>query len=681
MSSSKEITITCSQCGKLFRLTQFEHIDTEDMPDVEMQIISGELFTVKCPHCKTVEFLNYDLVYEDKKHSAIIYVLNPGLSEYINKYLMLRVQPVPLYNIIRTVDNVEELMEKVSCITCDRDDRIIELCKIYYMKKFHSAMPDTEIQNMFFKFEKIYIIDNKDNSVCYELSDNIYNYFKNLYFNSPYAQKFNYKYPKIDSNWAEDMIKNLALIEPKNADAVVQSGSLSIMDDFLQGAVMTCPKCKNVIPKDSVFCQMCGINLSESDIQEQDVITEDSEHLLSATEIMSIKGNNPILIENVCLYSSDDRKMNFLCCRFRSLSNKMITALLLDIRCFDVWGNELERMQNVQILDLKAKRDDVFGETEKIPLVAMNTRSVKVELKRIKYSNGIIEDCIGEEYILPAPVKLISYFNSQELVQQYIYETSEHSVLVPQKVGEYWVCSCGRINSENETKCSLCGVDEDSIFESLNFDHLRCNQASRIQKSIAQDNRLKQARDDRADAKLKNAFDARQDSIENTRSSKKRKKIALIVVISIIVAISITLSIIKSIYNAQLRNYATEEMNADFSNVYADLTIMEPMYFIYQYKYDVYDNPRNVKLESVVCKCLSVENIRFWIVVPIQSYPGAYGSDNEEDYLPFETDKYNPIRITGKVDTAGQVLDELEDEIGDILVLCVQDISINEYTY
>ena len=50
-------------------------------------------------------------------------------------------------------------------------------------------------------------------------------------------------------------------------------------------------------------------------------------------------------------------------------------------------------------------------------------------------------------------------------------------------------------------------------------------------------------------------------------------------------------------------------------------------------------------------------------------YPG--GSSIEENNKPQYYSKENPKRIFGKVTTSGQVMDKLEDSIGDVLVFRV----------
>ena len=154
-----------------------------------------------------------------------------------------------------------------------------------------------------------------------------------------------------------------------------------------------------------------------------------------------------------------------------------------------------------------------------------------------------------------------------------------------------------------------------------------------------------------------------------TRETEKRNKIIKISVILVIVAVVIILivsSAIKSSRNAELRNFATETMNTDYTNVYADLVSMEPEYFVYtSYNNGAYN------LSEIVCKCKTVEGKTIWIAVDVYEYPG--GSSIEERNEPQYYSKSNPKRVVGRVRTSSQVMDELEDKIGNVFVLDVSE--------
>ena len=165
-------------------------------------------------------------------------------------------------------------------------------------------------------------------------------------------------------------------------------------------------------------------------------------------------------------------------------------------------------------------------------------------------------------------------------------------------------------------------------------------------------------------------YDVKDNSGSRTVVSSKKNKKSKIIKLSIIIAVVILIvgliigSVVKSAHNSQLRNFATETMNEDYNNVYADIVSMEPEYFIYtSFNNQPYD------LSEIVCKCTTVEGKSIWVAIDVWEYPG--GSSIEENNLPQYYSTSNPKRIYGRVSTAGQIKDTLENRVGNIFVLDV----------
>ena len=155
-----------------------------------------------------------------------------------------------------------------------------------------------------------------------------------------------------------------------------------------------------------------------------------------------------------------------------------------------------------------------------------------------------------------------------------------------------------------------------------------------------------------------------------TQTAEKKKKIIKIAVIVAVVVVVLALIInaaVKSAHNSELRNFATETMSEDYTNVYADIVSMEPEYFVYT----SYNNGP-YSISEVVCRCVTVEGKSIWVAVDIYEYPGG-SSSNEDSNEPQYYSKSNPKRIVGRVTTSGRVMDELETKIGDVLVLSVTE--------
>ncbi len=691
MSIPKRMTVNCSKCGKPLSVTVFESVNSDYADDIAMQIMTGELFNVECPHCKFVSHLEYDLLYHDMRHGAMVWVINPKSPDYMKKLTEVRTMQKLPYKTLRIVNDMNALKEKVSCLERNRDDRIVELCKVFCTYNLLSQRPDFDFKVAFYTAvsgkEMIYLYDNDGNDIGCELPDKAYDYLKELYDGSHYAAQFDDNYPIVDYDWAEKILTPLLEAEANNLSAEEEiDGDKEPVNNTPTNDKKVCPKCKAVLPSDSEFCQECGTKLSAS-IPEPTVSNDVAEELLSEFEIMEVKGSHPVIIQSAHLYCSSDREKYYLRCKFKSLSDKVISALMVDVYCFDVWGNELPTIRDAQVLDLLPKRDEVFGYSRKIPIADANTRTVNVKLKRIRFADGTIEECSGEETKLPEVVSLSEHFNSLELTQQYNYETSKKSSFVPMQIGEFWMCSCGKINADAENDCINCGCTKQIVFNALDKNFLAERHSAYIENKRIEEEKLKQEQE-----RKRLVEQQRQEELERQRVAEiqnernlailkrvavqkvadKRKKIIKIIIISVVVAlilIGIISSAIDSAHNNELRNFATETMNDDYTNVYADIVSVEPEYFVYTSRGTTYR-----EITEVVCKCKTVEGKTVWIVFFSWEYPGG-SARNEDAYETLTYSKSNPARITGYVTTARSVIKELENSIGNVFVLRMENME------
>lgn len=132
MSIPKTIMIDCPSCKKQFETIIFQSLNTDFAPDIIDTVISGERFSAKCPHCGFVAHLEYDFLYHDMKHSAMIWVIHKGSPKYSKKVDEVRsIPPVLPYDVTRIVSNMNDLREKAACLATGKDDRVVELCKVF----------------------------------------------------------------------------------------------------------------------------------------------------------------------------------------------------------------------------------------------------------------------------------------------------------------------------------------------------------------------------------------------------------------------------------------------------------------------------------------------------------------------------------------------------------------------
>lgn len=691
MSIPKKMTVNCSKCGKPLSVTVFESINSDYSDTLPMQIMSGDLFNAECPHCKFVSHLEYDILYHDMRHGAMVWVLHQNTPEYATKLAELRSTNMLPYKTLRVVEDMNALKEKVSCLENGRDDRIVELCKVFAVYNLLAQKPDFAFRNAFYTAisgkEIIYIYDEDGDFLCSDLSDKAYDYIKDLYLKSDYATKFNNNYAIFDYAWAEEVLIPLMEGEAKRLSAPATDEPEVKKSDSTPPEKLICPKCKRALPSDSEFCQKCGTKLSLKSASEEIAPSSNDKQLLFESDIMEIKGDAPVVIKSAHLFCSDDREKLFLFCKFQCLSDKAISALMVDVDCFDVWGNQLPTICDAQVLDLNAKRNEEFGYQRKISITDINTRSVKVKLKRIRYTDGTIVECAGEEVHIPEATPLSDHFDSAELVQQYIHEVSGRASFVPQKFGAFWMCSCGCINHQAEELCCSCGANVCVAFDALDEAFLADKYAEYVAAKQKQEDQARQEKEKRERAERvcqeqrererlaqiqreKNI--AIQKRVAAIEAENKRKKIitaVIVVIVVAIIAVLIVQSARESAINSQLRNFATETMNDDYTNVYADVVSMEPEYFVTTKSGSSY-----LGITEIICRCKTVEGKTIWVTINTWDYPGGSSYDEDKNEAQYYS-KTNPVRLTGTVTTAEKVVDRLENSIGNVFVLDVRELN------
>lgn len=289
MSLPRKVTVNCSKCGKPLTATMFHSVNSEYAEDIASQIISGKLFDVECPHCKFVSHLEYDMLYHDMLHEAMIWVLHENSENYASTIAELRSSQIFQYKTLRVVADMNALKEKVFCLEHGRDDRVIELCKVFAVHNWLYQHPDFAFRNAFYTVssdeELILIYDNNDNYLCYKLPDNAYNHLKTLYYNSPYSTQFDGNYAIVDYAWAEQILHSLIDAEVKEPNSIATEHQENMDNYVVDKAILTCPECKREIPSDSEFCPKCGTKIA---VQKRLFIAETEHKKKKTVKIIAI---------------------------------------------------------------------------------------------------------------------------------------------------------------------------------------------------------------------------------------------------------------------------------------------------------------------------------------------------------------------------------------------------------
>ena len=267
MSLPKKITVKCSKCGAEIEATIFESINTDYATDIVDKITSGDIFNVKCTKCGFVSQLEYDFLYHDIKHGAMIWVLHENSAEYEKKISELKhSENILQYKTTRIVNSINTLREKITCLENNRDDKIIELCKVFIKYNLLSKQPDFDFDYAFYTTfldkERVFLYDKSGEELSCELTEEAYSLLYDLYYNSKYASIFEDYYAIVDHDWAEETLYPLLKQESDRIDAKNAAESAKATNTPSTEKKLTCPKCKQELPEDSVFCHYCGTSVN-----------------------------------------------------------------------------------------------------------------------------------------------------------------------------------------------------------------------------------------------------------------------------------------------------------------------------------------------------------------------------------------------------------------------------------
>ena len=266
MSMPVETGWVCPRCSHKNKATVFQSINTNYSPNVVDQILSGELFRSTCSSCGYVARLNYDFLYHDLVHKSMIWVLDKNAPDYEERVRDVRKTPT-LYKHTRIVANTDELREKVSCLELGKDDRIIEVFKIFIKNEFDQTRPDSKLNAIRFLYlngiPKFYIYDQEGNQLSSDLDDAYYSMISKEFGSIMDAESAR-NYEEINFSWALRVVDVKTKAKRSSERQVVkEEDTKAVKEEPVASAIQFCRRCGKKLLPDSVFCSFCGAKIIE----------------------------------------------------------------------------------------------------------------------------------------------------------------------------------------------------------------------------------------------------------------------------------------------------------------------------------------------------------------------------------------------------------------------------------
>lgn len=211
MAEIQKITVACPKCGFKQTRTLYKSVNAQTDSDVKDLIMNRDLFTFVCDDCDYKAMLDYDFLYHDPEEKVMIYFLK-DYDEKTDTLYRNTPKPTPDYK-LRIVKSASDLIEKIKIFDMDMDDRVIELCKLFYKGNMIQTNPEFQTDHIYFDTDKefincVFVFMNKEGKPAVAGLDNdFYCQVRKMYDEKIYAREKS-GFEIIDVNWAENILKD-----------------------------------------------------------------------------------------------------------------------------------------------------------------------------------------------------------------------------------------------------------------------------------------------------------------------------------------------------------------------------------------------------------------------------------------------------------------------------------------
>ena len=277
----------------------------------------------------------------------------------------------------------------------------------------------------------------------------------------------------------------------------------------------------------------------------------------------------PVAIEKGALLSDTVNNTTILRLRLKNASKKSIKFLSISAFMYDDANDSLikSKFQEFAYLDLAVKPQDSFGDNQANILLDPNTRKVKIIFNKVVFTNEEVWRNDAQEIGVNFPEQeLIEKIGSDLLSQcKREFESSgmsgvsfQNIKFIPILQDEYWQCSCGFPNNNEDKSCLYCGMNKEWIFKNTDIIGLtqKLKEYNKKQEELSEKQRIEKARlaeENKVQEEIQK---------EKARLRKKKLKIILPIVGTLVVLFIVIVTVIMpEIKQWNLYNQAIEFMN------------------------------------------------------------------------------------------------------------------------
>lgn len=285
----------------------------------------------------------------------------------------------------------------------------------------------------------------------------------------------------------------------------------------------------------------------------------------------------PFEIEKGALLLDTESKKVLLQLRLNILDVKFseISSITIGIAAFDDAGDEIPEIKpftytfrDVYLLGTKS-----FG--DKTPIVLdPRVRKVKVGIVKVTYKDGHVWHYSGGQFTPPkqAPITILQPDLCAQLNRDIqSISQKERVIFIPQQLDDYWLCTCGRPNNNDASKCCRCSLSKKWVFENVNVVCIQKNLDRYKEKVRLENERVRLLEEEN---RKREEERVRLLEEERIRIKKRNRLILILGTIGLTIAISIAVffvAILPSIKYSQASRFLTGKDYDTAIYIYASL--------------------------------------------------------------------------------------------------------------
>lgn len=147
MSRIEETTVTCNVCGHKQGFKMWSSVNVTLDPDLKRKLLDHSLTAFRCEQCDGSTHVKYSLLYHDM-HAKLMIWLVPD-EQKADELPPLAASMAVDGLVLRRVDSMNGLIEKIRIADNGLDDRLVEVLKLVLRDKLTKGQKEEQLQLLY----------------------------------------------------------------------------------------------------------------------------------------------------------------------------------------------------------------------------------------------------------------------------------------------------------------------------------------------------------------------------------------------------------------------------------------------------------------------------------------------------------------------------------------------------